>query len=132
MAPGRDRTRKEAKLTTEEPKEMKIHGGAESRVAQAENIAPKSEEEEKKNTFRVKVNKRSEIRMTGHKAMKRWVSKMQRKNSGEGSQISVNRAKDFKDDTTVALEDDCSDIQGGFSSYFFFNVIFNSSSICVV
>lgn len=110
---------------------MKIHNSAESREAQAENKAPKSEEKEKKNMSKIKVKKRKEIQMTGHKDMKRRVSKMQRKNGGEQAQISVNRPKDFKDGTAVALEDDDSDIQGGFSSYYFFNVIFNSSSICV-
>lgn len=113
-------TRKEAKRAPEEPNEMKNRNSAESREA------PKSEEEEKKNMSKMKVKKTKEIQTTGRKDMKRTVSKMQRKNGGAQSQISVNRPKDFKDGTAVALEDDDSDIQGGFS---FFKVIFNSSSI---
>lgn len=112
---------------------MKICGSEESREAEAEIEASDLEqEEEKKNMYRVKEDKESEVQMIGHKALKTGVNELQRRNSGEGSQRSVNKAKDFKDGTTVALEDDCSDIQGGFSSYYLFIVIFNSSSICVM
>lgn len=86
-------------------------------------------EEEKKNMNEVKENK---IQMIRHKAVRRRENKMHRKDSGEGSKRSVKTGatdKDFKDgitDQPVALEEDCSNIQGGFSLHYLFTVIVNT------
>lgn len=114
-AAERNGTRKEAKLSTEEPKKMKIRVSDESREADAESKASGLEKED---INEVKGNEESETQMIRNKAVKRWANKMQKRDGGEDTQ-----AKDFKDGTTeqpVALMEDCLNIQGGFSLHYLF------------
>lgn len=133
-APERNRTRKEAKLSTGEPKKMKIHGGDESREAEAESEGLEKDEE-KKNMNKVKENKESKTHTIRNKATKRWENKLQKTYSREWSQRSVKKgekARDLEDGTTgrpAALEKD-SDDQGEFSLHYLFIVFICSPVQC--
>lgn len=109
---------------------MKIHGSEERGGAEAEREASGLEKEQgKRNLNRVKANRESKILMIRHKAMKRSVNKMQKRNSREGSQRRAKeqeKAKDVKDGATdqpVALEEDCSHTQGGLLLYLFVGLL---------
>lgn len=63
------------------------------------------------------------------KTSKRWENKMQKEGGLPRSVKKGEKNRHFKDGATdqpVAVEEDCSDIQGEFFLYFLFNLIVNS------